>query len=478
LKPKAIFALAILILITVPLISASRPSAQTSPQIIYKVPITISNNESIPTLAPFQEMLVVNSSAYSLFEAGNLQNVEFYYQNGTLIPSWLESGNASTSNTIYWLNLEHGIPANSNLKIYMGFASIPTSLFDGKVVGEAPTLSPTYGEFDNGQTIFPFYTNFNGTAMPEGFSHITPIPNGSTLSFDNGVKISGGPNRHLVQLFYDTSYDPEVYSYDVSASFSGTGALEYTSASSAGSPGMWLEGMGVFSNINTKNLVLTDGLTGQNQFSVANTTYPATSKYIVSVWQTSNATFGAVNYNQFSGSKNFTAETTLFPEMQNSLNNNFDVNWIRIRTLPPNGMIPAAAFGQVALALTSTSGTSPSTSTSSEPTISKTAGSTSTSERTTSSTSKVASYGSGAPNSEGFSSSFIFFSAILIGMVGGITSGSFLMFRKSRKTTFRAAGKSLTPTQKAKVAQLDRLLINGLISQSAHDSGIDKILSR
>lgn len=60
------------------------------------IPLQIINTQSLATSNPFQQVVVVNSSAYSMYEAPNLQNVQFAYQNGTIIPSWLESGNLAT----------------------------------------------------------------------------------------------------------------------------------------------------------------------------------------------------------------------------------------------------------------------------------------------------------------------------------------------------------------------------------------------
>ena len=111
-------------------------------------------------------MIIINSSSYSAYESGNLRNVEFLYHNGSVIPSWLESGAYNSSfSTVYWLKLDNGIPANSNLSILLGFASKNTRLMDGITVGEAPGVSHVYGKYDNGANIFRFYDNFSGTSL-------------------------------------------------------------------------------------------------------------------------------------------------------------------------------------------------------------------------------------------------------------------------------------------------------------------------
>jgi hypothetical protein len=47
----------------------------------------------------------------------------------------------------------------------MGFAPLTTSLFNNVNTGEAPQLSSTYAEYDDGANIFNFYDNFAGTVL-------------------------------------------------------------------------------------------------------------------------------------------------------------------------------------------------------------------------------------------------------------------------------------------------------------------------
>ncbi len=138
------------------------------PGIISYIPIIIQNSQNESTGPDFQEELVINSSQFLKFEAPNLQNIEFFYRNGSIIPSWLESGNSYNSTaTTYWLKIINGINAGSSITIYMGFANKNVSLFNGVDVGEAPMLSPIYGEYDDGANVFFKYWNFNGISLPE-----------------------------------------------------------------------------------------------------------------------------------------------------------------------------------------------------------------------------------------------------------------------------------------------------------------------
>ncbi|MFP3300756.1 MAG: hypothetical protein RXN92_06790, partial [Thermoplasmatales archaeon] len=73
--------------------SNASPNIKVPAGILYYVPIQIINNQAIPTPNGYQQLILVNSSAYLKYEAPNLENIEFFYANGTIIPSWLESNN-------------------------------------------------------------------------------------------------------------------------------------------------------------------------------------------------------------------------------------------------------------------------------------------------------------------------------------------------------------------------------------------------
>jgi hypothetical protein len=132
-----------------------KPSTLTSYE-----PITITNSQSSATPSPFQQMVNFTSSdpGFSSIATGNFgQNVEFFYYNGTVIPSWLES--YTGSNALWWLKVA-AIPGGSSETVYVGFAPTTTNLFNTVNDGEAPQLSSTYAEYDDGNNVFINYDNF------------------------------------------------------------------------------------------------------------------------------------------------------------------------------------------------------------------------------------------------------------------------------------------------------------------------------
>ncbi|MGC8631662.1 MAG: hypothetical protein ACP5T2_04465 [Thermoprotei archaeon] len=85
--------------------------------ISYAVPVTITNSQGVSTSSVYQQLLAVNSSLYSSYEASNLQNVEFFYSNGTVIPSWLQTGNSNHAGIIDSLTVRVYPTENSYLYI-------------------------------------------------------------------------------------------------------------------------------------------------------------------------------------------------------------------------------------------------------------------------------------------------------------------------------------------------------------------------
>jgi flagellin-like protein len=147
--------------------------------------VTLYNSQSIPTPAPFQQDIAIcngsinigNNFAYvnnvTLFNQidSNGQNVLFFNPNNNQLfyYSWYEGQlnyNGVTCD-VWWVNLPNGISANSNITIYMNIGPSIDNYYQQyyPYVGEAPQLSSTYGQYDNGNYVFLFYDNFAGTTL-------------------------------------------------------------------------------------------------------------------------------------------------------------------------------------------------------------------------------------------------------------------------------------------------------------------------
>jgi hypothetical protein len=126
----------------------------------------------------------------------NGQNVYFTttYNSTPNIYSWYEGQEDLNGVTcdVWWINLPNGIPANSSITIYMYVGNSSANYYSQyyPYVGEAPQLSPTYGEYDNGNYIFLFYDNFAGTSL--NTSKWTSLA--SVYTINNGLQINATPS--------------------------------------------------------------------------------------------------------------------------------------------------------------------------------------------------------------------------------------------------------------------------------------------
>jgi len=160
----------------------------------YSIPLQIilKNTQNVDSPSPFQQMLQFEASEINSVlpsstpqVAGDFHNIRFKY-NYSYIPAWLES--ISNGVATIWVKLPISIPANSSITIDMEVD--PSLNFDGVYWGEAPQLSPTYGEYDNGTSVFNNYWNFAGTSLPSGLNTI--IEGGGSVTVNNGVELVPG----------------------------------------------------------------------------------------------------------------------------------------------------------------------------------------------------------------------------------------------------------------------------------------------
>jgi len=146
----------------------------------YRQAISVTNSQSIATTSPFQQKIVLNATQDDLLFNGTYADFVFVNSTNNLIPAWIESNNAG--NITVWLKLSGGIPANSNVTVYVYYGTTNNTLSLSSGIGEAPELSPTYAEYDNANDIFPYYQRWgNLSALPSGWTALT----GTTITYNN-----------------------------------------------------------------------------------------------------------------------------------------------------------------------------------------------------------------------------------------------------------------------------------------------------
>ncbi|MGC8566942.1 MAG: hypothetical protein ACP5M8_04760 [Caldisphaera sp.] len=82
--------------------------------------------------------------------------------------------------------------------------------------GEAPQLSPTYAEYDDGANVFNNYWNFARTSLPTGWNST-----GMTVTVNNGVTAQANTSGTWGYTYYATTLNPETQVLDAYAYFTG-----------------------------------------------------------------------------------------------------------------------------------------------------------------------------------------------------------------------------------------------------------------
>jgi len=145
-------------------------------------PIFITNTQSISTPSPFQQQIAICNGtinigpnfAYvnnvTLFNLINNNGSNVYFTttcNSTPnIYSWYlgQFISGSTYCKIWWIKLDNGIPANSNVTIYMYIGNSSSNFYQQyyPYVGVSPQVDPSR-QYDNGKYVFIVYGYFNNT---------------------------------------------------------------------------------------------------------------------------------------------------------------------------------------------------------------------------------------------------------------------------------------------------------------------------
>ncbi len=333
---------------------ALAPPPTTVPSgIVAYVPITITNSQSTATPAPFQQMIQFSESSYSnyLTYNGNIANFEFFTQSGSIIPAWIESNNSGTITV--WLNLANGVPASNSITVYLGFASQGTNLLSSSGttgIGEAPQLSSTYAQYDDGASVFNNYWNFAGTTLPS--NAVEDIPS-SDVTINNGITLStdstGTSSRAGVLLnvnYGGTNIIAETYASSSASSSSDAPIIEFINSNSSTSySGTYNFLSMLLPNQGTFYWQPTSG--GSSDY-----TFTATSPntyYVTGIYKTGASYTPYLTYSSLGSSESAYEDTASYVQLTASITSGVTTKayWLRTRAYPPNGVMPSYSFGAV-----------------------------------------------------------------------------------------------------------------------------------
>jgi len=341
--------------------------------VLYYVPITLNNTQSSATPSNFQQMLNINFSAYSTYINSACSNIGFFSSTWVALNAWLENA-SSTCNTdkndIVWVNMSSfTIPATSTITIYMGFYSTSTNNF-GSVWGEAPQLSSTYAQYDNGANVFSLYfngntplSNFNNEGNTLAQASVTG-PTGTTI---NVISITDyASNLGFVYTANSLTNQPIIAESSSELAGNQAGGLSSDNGqvsivdrtSTSGLDAISVE-MGLsasyFSNEYFSGGTQDNGFNEQgsanSNWHYASVTYLGSSAtswsgYIApQLYSTSGGYSGGVSNNPLSSSS--TLYLGLIGVVSSSYQWQTYINWMRARLYPPNGVMPSATFGSL-----------------------------------------------------------------------------------------------------------------------------------
>jgi len=327
------------------------------PKIVHYVPITITNNQNSATGAGFDQLIKVNSNTYSTYEASDLKNVEFFGIDGTILSSWLESNNTNgATKTLYWVKLPSSIAASSNTVIYMGFAPTSNNLFDGVTVGEAPQLSASYAQYDDGANVFDFYDNFQGTSLSAKWSTVLGVDySPASYAVNNGLTLTVASSSTKDIAVYTTSkYTPAIMEAYVSSmsAFATEYSWMYSVSVPASSNWNFMEHL-YYSYFQWHILEQISG--GSSGYLESPNNYGADPPGIFGITWPSTGTEAAI-YN--SGNVLYDSNTilassqayiTLYATSPGApeTTSTETTTWVRQRSYPPSGVMPSVSFGSV-----------------------------------------------------------------------------------------------------------------------------------
>lgn len=330
--------------------------ASTGPTVIA---FTIHNTQSTGT-GTYDQLVVVDSNTYNSLLATNLSNEAWQYPNSTFIDSWIESNASKTATATYtWLRL-FNIPATSSQTVDLLIYS-PTSTFElspNGPSGEAPQLSRaaggSYAQWDDGNLVFPDYTNFSGSSLNTNLLKVTQTAP-DTYTINNGLTIGAYyPGGGKVSVDFIAASAPQTYASET------YGNISAQSSQGCGGPGggpTWQaanSGTGLLISIGSISASTT--AVGMNSYNGANGCGTqmftvGNQKQIVGLWYNSSSSLwtSRVNYTGLvtlsSNTPSFS--TSVYTAVQAQYGSYSNFTWFRQRTLPPNGVMPTATAPMV-----------------------------------------------------------------------------------------------------------------------------------
>ncbi|MFP3261650.1 MAG: DUF2341 domain-containing protein [Nitrososphaeria archaeon] len=327
-------------------------------QPVYYVPINLYSSSGIR--GSYQLNVTFDPSLYKSYLSPDLGNIRFMFSNGTMLHAWLESYSGTSplnsQSALIWVNLPDGVP-RGNTVIYMVFEHNQT--FDGYWMGEAPQLSPKYGEYDNGMYVFDYYTNFMNNRSLDVWDLNGTLPGFAV--FNDGMWLNAGlvnGYQFTMKKSYTGNYTVDAFEWVANASVNS----QYHMGSDNVYPGI------SFNQLRTSNYTLippgnsggvqealtafptfTEYLSTTNATSngfpppLIQTAIPITSPAVFTIGFSGSTVFSQINYSYTISYKNSNTAGPNFPglltlALAQTSEDWIHVFWFRVRTTPSSAV--------------------------------------------------------------------------------------------------------------------------------------------
>jgi len=280
----------------------------------------VVNNTTQVTPTNFQQLIQTTLQYPS--------GVRFWSPTDGWLYGWLESL-SSTNQANIWVKIPSSIPAGGVYQIYMVEDS--SLNFDGVYWGEAPQLSSSYAQYDNGANVFNFYDNFKGTTLSSSWT----VANSPNYEVNNGFIAEPSAGNAMVYnpSIQETSSIIAEWCLNMSStSYPGTSTYFQLNRYTPNSNMHWLGVSG-------------DDVLGNNINGINTVNISSSGTQVFGIWNGGTTVTWYYEGNSYT-STSVTAVTdylTLGWCTGNSYN--FPTHyWVRARDYPPNGVMPETAI--------------------------------------------------------------------------------------------------------------------------------------
>ena len=342
----------------------SPPHVNAQGTVIAYVAITLTNHQNTATPSPLEQKIVFTPSTYASFEGSTLGNIRFCADTAcaTEYNAWLESctsscGTTATSATA-WVKLTNSIPASGGtLTIYMVFMTASTT-FDGNTWGEAPNLSSTYGQYDNGAKVFTVYDNFQGTSLATSWTSVT---SSGSVSVNNGISFAVTSSSGYSFVWWKTlQAQPKVAeAWIISVSSSSNDAVLGVSTASTTNNGVELYNGASIDQLGTTLYLAANSASAEGLVST-NTVSAITSGIWQLVWNATAKWSWSTATNSGSSSScpggvtcpGITSNAIYVGQSNSASSGSVTMRWARMRADPPDNVMPSTSLGPVWIPIT------------------------------------------------------------------------------------------------------------------------------